>query len=40
MKNEVHSPHVGVVKEIFVYEGEIVNFGDILMVIEANGKNT
>jgi len=33
MKNEVHSPSSGVVKELFAYEGEVVNAGDILMVI-------
>ena len=34
MHNEVHSPHHGVVKEILVYEGEVVNSGDILIVLE------
>jgi pyruvate carboxylase subunit B len=38
MVNEVHSPHSGVVKEILAYEGEIVNAGDILMIVETNDK--
>jgi pyruvate carboxylase subunit B len=38
MENEVFSPHGGVVREIFVYEGEVVNSGDVLMVVESNGK--
>lgn len=38
MHNEVNSPHHGVVKEILVYEGEVVNSGDILMVLELNSE--
>jgi pyruvate carboxylase subunit B len=34
MQNDVHSPHSGTVKEIFAFNGEIVNKDDILMVIE------
>ena len=33
MRNEIFAPHGGVVKEIFAYDGEIVNNGDILMVV-------
>jgi len=38
MQNEVCSPHNGVVREIFAYEGELVDSGDILMVMELNDK--
>jgi pyruvate/oxaloacetate carboxyltransferase len=38
MRREVHSPHSGVVKEICVHEGEMVNPEDILMVVESNGQ--
>jgi len=34
MQNEVRTPKSGEVKEILVYEGEIVNSGDALIVIE------
>ncbi len=34
MQNDVHSPHAGTVKEIFAFNGEIVNKDDVLMVIE------
>jgi pyruvate/oxaloacetate carboxyltransferase len=34
MRREVRSPHSGVVKEIRVHEGEMVNPEDILMVVE------
>jgi pyruvate carboxylase subunit B len=34
MQNDVHSPHSGTVKEIFAFNGEIVNKDDVLMVIE------
>jgi len=30
----VHSPHGGVVKEIWAREGEMVNPEDVLMVVE------
>ena len=36
MQNEVKASHDGVVKEIFTFQGEIVNAGDILMVVEPN----
>ena len=36
MQNEVHSPHSGVVREIFAYEGELVDSGDVLVVVESN----
>jgi len=35
---EVHSPFDGVVREVCVNEGDMVNTGDILMVVESNGK--
>jgi pyruvate/oxaloacetate carboxyltransferase len=38
MRREVHSPHSGVVKEICVHEGEMVDPEDILMVVESNGQ--
>jgi len=34
MQNDVHSPCTGTVKEIFAFNGEIVNKDDVLMVIE------
>ncbi len=34
MQNDVHSPHSGTVKDIFAFNGEIVNKDDVLMVIE------
>jgi pyruvate carboxylase subunit B len=34
MQSDVHSPYSGIVKEIFVFNGEIVSKDDILMVIE------
>jgi pyruvate carboxylase subunit B len=34
MRREVHSPHGGVVKEIWAHEGEMVNPEDVLMVVE------
>jgi pyruvate/oxaloacetate carboxyltransferase len=34
MRRHVHSPHDGVVKEIFAREGQMVDSGDILMVVE------
>lgn len=34
MHNEVDSPYDGVVKEILAFEGEVVNSGDVLMVLE------
>jgi pyruvate carboxylase subunit B len=37
MQNQIIAPHGGVVKEIFTFQGEVVNAGDILLVVEANG---
>jgi pyruvate carboxylase subunit B len=37
MQNQVIAPHRGVVKEIFTFQGEVVNAGDILLVVETNG---
>ncbi|MGA9048913.1 MAG: pyruvate/oxaloacetate carboxyltransferase [Dehalococcoidia bacterium] len=34
MQNDVHSPYTGTVKEIFAFNGEIVNKDDVLMVID------
>ena len=34
MENSVHSPHSGIVKEIFVSEGDTVSPGDIILSIE------
>ena len=34
MQNQVFAPGDGVVKEILVYEGEVVNSGDVMMVLE------
>jgi biotin carboxyl carrier protein len=34
MRNELHSPYSGVVKEILAYEGEVLSSGDTLMVVE------
>ncbi|MFC2009777.1 pyruvate/oxaloacetate carboxyltransferase [Chloroflexota bacterium] len=34
MKNQVPAPHAGEVKEILTFQGEIVNTGDVLMVIK------
>jgi len=36
MQNDIHAPHNGVVKEIFVYNGEPVNARDMLMVVQAD----
>ena len=38
MRREVHSPHSGVVREICAYEGQMVDSGDLLMVVESNGQ--
>ncbi len=38
MQNEVRSPHSGVVREIFAFEGELVDSGDILVLVEPNDK--
>ena len=38
MQNQVRASHGGVVKEIFTFQGEVVNAGDILIVVEANGE--
>ena len=34
MENAVHASHSGIVKEIFVSEGDTVSPGDIIMSIE------
>lgn len=34
MQNEIHTPHSGVVKAIMTFEGEVINSGNVLMVIE------
>jgi len=34
MQSDVHSPFTGTVKEIFAFNGEIVNKDDVLMVID------
>ena len=33
MEMPVESPHAGEVKEVFVFESEMINAGDVLMVI-------
>jgi biotin carboxyl carrier protein len=33
MQNDIRSPYSGVVKDIFVHESEIVNAGDVIMVV-------
>lgn len=33
MQNEIHAPNSGVVREVLVYESEIVNSGDVLMIL-------
>lgn len=38
MQNEVKATHNGIVREIFTFQGEIVNTGDLLMVVEPNDK--
>jgi pyruvate carboxylase subunit B len=37
MQNNITAPHGGTVKEIRTFQGEVVNSGDVLMVIEPNG---
>jgi biotin carboxyl carrier protein len=34
MRRHINAPHGGVVKEIWAREGEIVEPGDVLMVVE------
>lgn len=34
MQTEVHTDHAGTVKEIFTFESEIVDIGDVLLVVE------
>lgn len=36
MQSEIHASHSGVVKEIFVYNGELINSRDMLMVVQAD----
>ncbi|HJX03344.1 MAG TPA: sodium-extruding oxaloacetate decarboxylase subunit alpha [Dehalococcoidia bacterium] len=38
MQNEIRSDHAGTVKEILSYESEAIDAGDILMVVEPDGK--
>lgn len=38
MQNEIRSPHSGIVKELLVFEGEVVRAGDVIMIVEANGR--
>ena len=38
MENDVYSPHAGIVREILAYEGELINIGDVLMVVKEDGK--
>jgi biotin carboxyl carrier protein len=33
MENNIHAPHGGTVKDIFVKEGSTVSAGDILLVV-------
>jgi pyruvate carboxylase subunit B len=37
MQNNISAPHGGTVKEIRTFQGEVVNSGDVLMVIDPNG---
>jgi pyruvate carboxylase subunit B len=37
MQNNISAPHGGTVKEIRTFQGEVVNSGDVLIVIDANG---
>jgi pyruvate carboxylase subunit B len=34
MENAVHAPHSGIIKEVFVSEGDTVAPGDIILSIE------
>ena len=38
MASEICSPHAGTVKEVYAYEGELVNAKDVIMVVEADDK--
>jgi pyruvate carboxylase subunit B len=38
MQNNILAEHDGTVKEIFTFQGEVINAGDILMVVESNAK--
>jgi pyruvate carboxylase subunit B len=33
MENAIHAPHSGTVKNIFTYQGDAVNSGDVLLSI-------
>ena len=37
MQNNVTAPHGGTIKEILTFQGEVVNSGDVLLVIDKNG---
>jgi len=34
MRNEVRSPHSGTVKEVLAFDGEIIDAGDVVLVVE------
>jgi biotin carboxyl carrier protein len=36
MQNNIVAEYNGTVKELFTFQGEVVNAGDILMVVEAD----
>jgi pyruvate carboxylase subunit B len=38
MQNQIKATHAGEVKEIFTFQGEVVNSGDLLMVVGSNDK--
>jgi pyruvate carboxylase subunit B len=38
MRNEIHSPYGGIVKEILSFESEVISSGDALMVVEPDDK--
>jgi biotin carboxyl carrier protein len=38
MRNEVRSPFKGSVKEVLTHDGEVVNGGDVLMLMEPDAK--
>lgn len=38
MQNEVRAPHGGEVREVLVYEGEVVRAGDVMMIVQSDEK--
>lgn len=38
MESEIHASHSGTVKGILVFEGEVINSGDVLMVVTSDDK--